>query len=353
MHGVKSGVADLVALDAEDQGQQQRQLDPAVLGCHRAGFVAGAHLPRQGRQDRGGDGDADHPERQLVQPVGVIEIRHGAARQPGLYARRWQHPRVVDRFLVPATPEPHISCTLRGTAEFRERDVGGAWITRKIRTGDLFVTRSRTPYEVDFQSPPGEELDNLSLHIAVEPFLAALEARYPGKADRVEVADFFGRDEILWPICLTCAELLAARVPGKSPRVAALTQLFAAHLVEKYTSTAGQTPVYRGGLPIHQLRKVQDYVAEHLAEEISVEALAELVELSSPHFAHVFKESTGMTPLQFVTRQRITRAQQLIRETSRSLIDVGLEVGYTSPSHFAQVFRRVVGVTPTEFRSSL
>jgi AraC family transcriptional regulator len=165
--------------------------------------------------------------------------------------------------------------------------------------------------------------------------------------------DYFGRDEILWPICLTCAELLAARVPGKSPRVAALTQLFAAHLAEKYTTSPTRTPIYRGGMPIHQLRKVEDYVAAHLAEDISIEGLAELVELSPSHFAHVFKETTGMTPLQFVTRQRITRAQQLIRETSRSLIDVGLEVGYTSPSHFAQVFRRVVGVTPTEFRSSL
>ena len=134
-------------------------------------------------------------------------------------------------------------------AEYRERDVGGAWITRQIRGGDLFVTRSRTPYEVRFQSPPGEELDNLSLHIAVEPFLTALEARYPGSADRVEVVDFFGRDEILWPICLTCAELLAARMPAKSPRVAALTQPFAAHLVEKYTSAVAQTPAYRGGLP--------------------------------------------------------------------------------------------------------
>jgi AraC family transcriptional regulator len=271
----------------------------------------------------------------------------------GLYARRVRHPRVVDRFLVPATPEPHIVCNLRGTAEFRERDVGGAWITRQIRGGDMFVTRSRTPYEVDFQSPPGQELDNLSLHIAVEPFLAALEARYPGRADRVEVADYFGRDEILWSIGLTCAELLAARVPGKSPRVAALTALLAAHLVEKYTSTAGQRTVHRGGLPIHQLRKAEDYVAAHLSEEIPIEALAELVELSPSHFAHVFKETTGMPPLQFITRQRITRAQQLIRETSRSLIDVGLEVGYNSPSHFAQVFRRVVGVTPTQFRSSL
>jgi AraC family transcriptional regulator len=275
-----------------------------------------------------------------------------ALQWPGLYARRWQLPRVVDRLLVPATPEPHISCNLRGMAEFQERDVGGNWITRQIRAGDLFITRSRTPYEVKFQSPPDQTLDNLSLHIAVEPFLSALEARYPGRADRVEVIDYFGRDEILWPICLTCAELLAARVPGKSLRIAALTQLFAAHLVEKYTRLAGQA-AYRGGLPIHLLRKVEDYVAEHLAEEISIERLAELAELSASHFAHVFKETTGMSPLQFITRQRITRAQQLIRETSRSLIDVGLEVGYTSPSHFAQVFRRVVGVTPTNFRSSL
>ena len=49
-----------------------------------------------------------------------------------------------------------------------------------------------------------------------------------------------------------------------------------------------------------------------------------------------------MWPLQF-----------FIRETDRSLIEIALEVGYTSPSAFAQVFRRVVGVTPTEFRNGL
>jgi len=285
--------------------------------------------------------------------TGEVVADSVALRWAGLYARRWRLPRAVDRFLVPATPEPHISCTIRGRAEFRERDVGAAWTTRKIRAGDLFVTRSPTPYEVQFESPPGEELDNLSLHIAVEPFLAALEMRYPGRADRVEVIDYFGRDEILWPICLTCAELLAAGAPGKSPRVVALTQLLAAHLVEQYTGVAGCGKAHRGGLPIRQLRKVEDYVSKHLPEEISIETLAQLVNLSSSHFSHVFKESTAMTPLQFVTRQRIIRAQQLIRESSRSLIEVGLEVGYASPSHFARIFRRVVGVTPTEFRSSL
>jgi len=98
---------------------------------------------------------------------------------------------------------------------------------------------------------------------------------------------------------------------------------------------------------------VQDHVAGNLAEEISIDRLAELVKVSSSHFSHVFKATTGMTPLQFVTCERSTRAQQMIRETSRSLIEIGLEVGYTSPSLFAQVFRRVVGVTATQFRNSL
>jgi AraC family transcriptional regulator len=51
-----------------------------------------------------------------------------------------------------------------------------------------------------------------------------------------------------------------------------------------------------------------------------------------------------------VTRQRIARAQQLIRETSRSQIEIALEVGYTSPSHFAQVLRRKTGLTPSDYR---
>lgn len=285
--------------------------------------------------------------------TGEIIADSATLQWPELFARHFRFPRVVDRLLVPATSEPHISCNLRGTATFRERDPGAKWITNHIRSRDFFITRSRTPYEIEFESPPGKEIEALSIHIGTESFLAALEARYPGQSSLVDVSDFFGNDDILWPICLTCSEMLSARVPGKSPAVAALTQLFATHLVEKYTRLGTMTLEYRGGLPIRQLRKIQDHVAANLAEEISIEQLAALVELSASHFAHVFKETAGMTPLQFVTRERITRAQQMIRETSRSLIEIGIEVGYASPSHFAQVFRRVVGVTPTEFRNSL
>jgi AraC family transcriptional regulator len=176
---------------------------------------------------------------------------------------------------------------------------------------------------------------------------------YPGKVDEAEVVDFFGRDEALAHLCFACSEMLSTQVPGNSERVTALRHLFAAFLVEKYTEAASEKPEYRGGLPIGKLRKVEDYVRERLAEDISVESLAQLLELSSFHFSRMFKQVTGMSPLQFVKRERIVRAQKLICETSRSVIEIALEVGYTSPSHFAKVFRRVVGVTPTEFRSAL
>jgi len=50
----------------------------------------------------------------------------------GIFVRRYRFPRVVDRFLVPATPEPLITCQLAGSAEFRERDIGKAWVTRQL-----------------------------------------------------------------------------------------------------------------------------------------------------------------------------------------------------------------------------
>jgi AraC family transcriptional regulator len=209
---------------------------------------------------------------------------------------------VVDRFLVPATPEPLITCIIAGRAEFRERDVGGAWLTHHLRRGDIFVTRSRVPYEVRFTSPAGEEIDVISIHLAVDRFFGALEAVYPGRARTVEVIDFFGRDEALAHLCFACAEMLAERVRGTSKRLEPLVQLLSACLAEKYVNAASNKPAFTGGLPIRQLRKVEDFESERLGEEISIEKLAELVELSPFHFTRVFKETTGMTPLQFVTR---------------------------------------------------
>jgi hypothetical protein len=92
----------------------------------------------------------DTPERTTAAVIvryarGEVVADSAALQWPGLFARHHRFPRVVDRFLVPATPEPLIACTLSGSAEFEERNVGQAWVTRHLRRGDLFVTHSRPP----------------------------------------------------------------------------------------------------------------------------------------------------------------------------------------------------------------
>ena len=90
---------------------------------------------------------------------GEVVADSAALKWPGLFVRRYRFPRVVDGFLVPATAEPLIACNIAGSAEFEEREIGGAWLRHRVRRGDLFVTRSKTPYELRWNSPLGAELE--------------------------------------------------------------------------------------------------------------------------------------------------------------------------------------------------
>jgi AraC family transcriptional regulator len=84
----------------------------------------------------------------------------------------------MDGFLVPATAEPLITCHLNGSAEFQERDIGGTWVPRQVRRGDIFITGSKTPYELRWCSPLGAEMDVIHIHLAVDRCLAAFQMVY-------------------------------------------------------------------------------------------------------------------------------------------------------------------------------
>src|SRR5260221_4795131 len=79
---------------------------------------------------------------------GEVLADSATLKWPGLFARRCRFPRVVDGFLVPATAEPLITCTLNGSAELQERHIGGAWLARRIRRGGNLVTGSKNPDRV-------------------------------------------------------------------------------------------------------------------------------------------------------------------------------------------------------------
>ena len=66
--------------------------------------------------------------------------------------------------------------------------------------------------------------------------------------------------------------------------------------------------------------------------------------------SNLFKSVTGLTFREFLTRRRIVRAIDLLRDQDRSLTDVYLDVGFKDLSHFSRVFRKVTGQSPSRFR---
>ena len=106
-----------------------------------------------------------------------------------------------------------------------------------------------------------------------------------------------------------------------------------------------------GTLPLSRLRRVTDFIREHLDQDLTLAQLGGVVYMSPFHFARLFQRSTGLPPHRFVVRARIARAAALLAEPEPPIAQVSRVVGFRTPSHFSTVFRRLMGVTPHEYRA--
>jgi AraC family transcriptional regulator len=113
-----------------------------------------------------------------------------------------------------------------------------------------------------------------------------------------------------------------------------------------------EAPV-RGGLAAWQKRIVTAYIEEHLAEQISLATLAQLVRLSSYYFCRAFKQSFGIPPHRYHSSRRIEFAKSLLAKPASSVTDIGLTIGFSETSSFTAAFRKATGFTPTAYRRSL
>jgi AraC-like DNA-binding protein len=110
--------------------------------------------------------------------------------------------------------------------------------------------------------------------------------------------------------------------------------------------TSERPSIRQGQLAPWQLRRATEYLAAHLAEDIRLQTVCELVKLSRAHFSRAFKMSTGLAPHQWLLQARIARAKELLLKTDRPLAQIAVEVGFADQSHFTRTFGRAVGESP-------
>jgi AraC family transcriptional regulator len=103
-------------------------------------------------------------------------------------------------------------------------------------------------------------------------------------------------------------------------------------------------------LPRWRLKRAIDYVESHLGETVTLVDLALATGLTRMHFAAQFRAATGLRPHEYLLRRRIERAQEMLTETTMSVVDIALTVGFQTQSHFTTVFKRFTGQPPKTWR---
>src|SRR6266481_8976635 len=127
-------------------------------------------------------------------------------------------------------------------------------------------------------------------------------------------------------------------------------QALAVALVNGYAVRHRSVQTHRGGLGSARLRRIKEFVDAKIEDELMLCEMAQAVELSTGYFPRMFRKSTGETPHQFLLRQRLERAKEMLRSADARVMDVAVACGFKTQQHFAQIFRHECGASPTEYR---
>jgi AraC family transcriptional regulator len=183
---------------------------------------------------------------------------------------------------------------------------------------------------------------------------AALMACSDGAYGEVELSPSrrFADPRLSAMVAAVHAEMVAGFPSGRL-FLDSVEQAMAVTLVNGHAVRHRPLQIYRGGLGSARLRRIKELVHAKMEEDLSLDEMAQSVGLSTAHFARMFRKSTGATPHQFVLRQRLERAQAMLRDPDARVLDIAVACGFKTQQHFAQVFREVLGVSPTEYRQDL
>lgn len=104
---------------------------------------------------------------------------------------------------------------------------------------------------------------------------------------------------------------------------------------------------------IQQIYRIMDDVKEHYQEQVTQAEVAARLGFSREHFSRFFKQYTGITYLEYLTRYRIDKAKQLLEATNLTEIEIALDSGFSSVKQMSSAFKKYLSMTPSQFRRSL
>jgi AraC-like DNA-binding protein len=215
----------------------------------------------------------------------------------------------------------------------------------ELRLGDVQLVDLRDNPVVSLDTP----FDSLRFYI---PQTALDEMANEAGIRRVKglyAPNFGDRDLVMFGLAQALAAAMEQPGDGTAMFADCIALAFFAHIVRAYGSIpAGRNA--RGGLAPWQLQRARDFINANLAGDPSISEVANECGLSASYFVRAFKQTTGVPPYRWLTKQRVERAKELLQESGRELADVAQLCGFADQSHFTRVFSRSEGYSPGRWR---
>jgi AraC-like DNA-binding protein len=216
----------------------------------------------------------------------------------------------------------------------------------ELRLGDTQLIDLRDNPVVSLDIP----FDSLRFHI---PQTALDEMANEAGIRRVKglYAPSFGvRDLVLFGLAQALAGAMEHPGDGTAMFSDCIALAFFAHIVRAYGSVPAGGRNAGAGLAPWQLQRARDFINANLAGDPSIAEVANECELSASYFARAFKQATGVSPHRWLTKQRVERAKELLRDPGRELAEIAQTCGFVDQSHFTRVFSRSEGSSPGRWR---
>lgn len=252
------------------------------------------------------------------------------------------------RFLPPLMPIPHrhsdieLNFLIHGSSTYLHRE---RFVT--IRAGQLLLFWGAIPHQLI------ERTDSCDMCVLTVPLELFVSWKLPVKLTQpllagellVEQQEAEGHiDAALFPRWIADVELGRGFITLKE--VEARLWRFALAT----NSTLGQTKTGQGHSKENQMAR---FIVDHYSEALTIQQIADAVNLHPNYAMSCFKATFGMTVLEYILQYRVAQAQRLLATTEEGILEIALQSGFGSSSNFYAAFKKYVGCSPSVYRKSV
>ncbi|MEW4370084.1 helix-turn-helix transcriptional regulator [Paenibacillus kandeliae] len=100
----------------------------------------------------------------------------------------------------------------------------------------------------------------------------------------------------------------------------------------------------------HKLTMVLAYIDEHIMQNMTIEELSSILYMHPNSFIRMFKQYVGMPPIQYITRQKIENAKQMLTMTTMPIAEIAHQLGFNDTFYFSKQFKKYTGLAPSDYR---